>query len=291
MIIRAFRKMCKGLRLNSLAWKLRKLDLDIRKSDLVLDVGSGSAPNPYADVLVEYDPEGRETNAGRARSNGKVLVWADAQRMPFRNRVFDYSFCFHVLEHVINPAACLRELERVSRRGYIEAPNEIFDFVIPYRDHRNRVSYDGTLLRVFAKKRWDVERFEWRYGRQRAKQVFDLLVQDPASLHAQYYWNDRIEWIFSEEVISDGYHSQQIGEERYSGEPISPWLNTLVTRFIRRRALSTPELLGLMRCVECDGEQLTVDGENVLCGSCNTRYVRLHGFLDFRPKSTAGVLR
>ncbi len=291
MVIHSMRRMCEWLRLYRVAWKLRKLDFDVGKSDLVLDVGSGSAPNPYADVLVEYDPEGKETNAGRARSNGKSLVWADAQCIPFRDKVFDYSFCFHVLEHVIDPDACLRELQRVSRRGYLETPNEMFDIIVPYRDHRNRVSYDGELLRVFRKSRSDVERFEERYGRRRATQVFDLLIRNPADLHVQYYWAGQIQWTLSDEVMADG-SAKQGSEERCLQEPAIPWLNTLVTRLIRRRVLTTAQLLELMRCIECNGEGLrTLDGENVLCTSCNRRYGRVMGFLDFRPKSTAGAPR
>ena len=272
-----------ALRLYALAWKLRKLDFDIARDALVLDVGSGAAPNPYADVLLEYDPSGRETNSGAARANGKVLVWGDVQRMPFRERVFDFVTCFHVLEHVVDPAKCLQELQRVARRGYIETPNEIFDYVVPYHDHRNRVSYDGEILRVLKKERWDVERFVDRFGLKRSRQVFDLLILNPANLHVCYRWNDHIEYIVGEDVIRDGHPENGDGEREHI-PPISPWVNALATRFIRRRCLTEERLLSLLRCVRCESTELRwATDDRVSCNACHRAYSRVDGWLDFRP--------
>jgi len=276
------RRTAEALHLYALAWKLRKLDFDIARDALVLDVGSGAAPNPYADVLLEYDPSGRETNSGAARANGKALVWGDVQRMPFRERVFDFVTCFHVLEHVVDPAKCLQELQRVARRGYIETPNEIFDYVVPYYDHRNRVSYDGEILRVLKKERWDVERFVDRFGLKRSRQVFDLLIRNPANLHVCYRWNDHIEYIVGEDVIRDGHPDNGNGEREHI-PPISPWVNALATRFIRRRRFTEERLLSMLRCVGCESTELRrVTNDRVSCNACHRVYSRVDGWLDFR---------
>ena len=52
-----------------------------------------------------------------------VNVIADVQHLPFINRAFEQVYCFHVLEHVKNPARALNELVRVcSRIVELEVP-------------------------------------------------------------------------------------------------------------------------------------------------------------------------
>lgn len=283
--VKTARRAALALGFPRFAWKLRKLDFDIGHGELTLDVGSGSGPSPYADVVVDYDPEGRETNAGIAQAHGKALIWANAQRLPFRDGVFGFVTCFHLLEHVVDPAACLEEMQRVGRRGYIETPNELFDYVIPYRDHRNRVSFDGRLLRFMRKSRWDVERFAARFGRERSRQVFDLLIRNPADLHVCYRWQGRIEYSVSGEVIDDGcsVSVEDAATERSIGE--SSRVNALACRIMRRQLIADDRLLSLMRCIDCGGEELAMlaDG-GARCEGCGRGYGRLNGYLDFRPR-------
>jgi len=283
IFVHSARKTAEALHLYALAWKLRKLDFPIGRNDLVLDVGSGAAPNPYADVLLEYDPSGRETNSGAARANGKLLLWGDVQRMPFRDRVFDFAMCFHVLEHVPVPAKCLNELQRVAKRGYIETPNEIFDYVVPYHDHQNRVSFDGETLRVVKKDRWNVERFVERFGKRRSRQLFDLLIRNPANLHVTLRWDERIHFDVSDEVIRDGANESGDGE-RENAAPMSPWVNALATRLMRRRPMTEERMLGMLRCVQCESADMRwTPDRDVACTSCGRVYSRVGGFLDFRP--------
>jgi len=53
-----------------------------------------------------------------------VDVICDVAYLPFRNKVFQDVFCFHVLEHTLNPARGLSELVRVTwRMVEIEVPH------------------------------------------------------------------------------------------------------------------------------------------------------------------------
>ena len=48
----------------------------------------------------------------------KVNVGASLEQLPFRDGCFDFLVCYHVLEHVLDDAASMRELARVlSPRG------------------------------------------------------------------------------------------------------------------------------------------------------------------------------
>jgi len=47
------------------------------------------------------------------------FIRADAQHLPFRDKVFDIAYSSHVIEHVANPLQMLRELIRVATRKVI----------------------------------------------------------------------------------------------------------------------------------------------------------------------------
>ena len=49
--------------------------------------------------------------------NRRVDVWADMTRLPFADATFDVAVCYHVLEHIPDDAAAMRELARVLTPG------------------------------------------------------------------------------------------------------------------------------------------------------------------------------
>ena len=115
-------------------WSLRKLQLPIGATDLVLDVGSGASPHPRADVLLERYVSGQHRHGAVAVVDRPIVI-ADACRMPFKDKAFDYVIAFHILEHIPTPDLFLRELMRVAKAGYIETPNVMFERLVPYDVH------------------------------------------------------------------------------------------------------------------------------------------------------------
>jgi len=68
----------------------------------------------------------------------KNFIHADAHFMPFRDNVFHYVMCHHVLEHVHNPYEVLKEIKRVwNHRGevFIEVPNGRRVKIVESEDH------------------------------------------------------------------------------------------------------------------------------------------------------------
>ncbi len=127
----------------------------INKSEFVLDVGGGHAPFSRADVIVEKDLfEGLHRDGKKiAFKKDKRFIAADIMNLPFKEKSFDFVFCSHVLEHVIDPARACEELMRVSKRGYIETPRKWTEFYAGHPSHRWLVDLiDGKL--VFEKRRY-----------------------------------------------------------------------------------------------------------------------------------------
>lgn len=67
---------------------------------------------------------------------GQEFLHADGEALPFTDQSFDYAICCHVLEHVEDPAKFLGEQMRVAKRGYLETPSLIGEFLIPKESHR-----------------------------------------------------------------------------------------------------------------------------------------------------------
>jgi SAM-dependent methyltransferase len=116
----------------------RRIALPVADDALVLDVGSGDKPSWRADVLLDRYPGDehapQRSGGGRARIT-RPLFDADAAAMPFSDGVFDYAICSNVLEHVVDPAAVLRELMRVARAGYIEVPEAASAKIVDFPSH------------------------------------------------------------------------------------------------------------------------------------------------------------
>lgn len=132
----------------------RRIAIPVGAEALVLDVGSGDKPHWRADVLVDRFPDAEHAiqRSGTAVARTpRPLFDADVTDMPFADKVFDYVICSHLLEHVLDPGAAIREMVRVSKAGYIEVPRAASAKVIDFPSHLWWCRYDGTELSFEAK--------------------------------------------------------------------------------------------------------------------------------------------
>lgn len=128
-------------------------DLSVQPEERVLDVGGGQRPLERADVSADFDVFEGLHRQGQPISREKPLVCGDVQRLPFREKAFDVACCRMVLEHVRDPAAAVRELQRVARRGFIETPNRLWECFYGHPTHRWLVEFEpATRTLVFRRK-------------------------------------------------------------------------------------------------------------------------------------------
>ena len=145
--------LAERLGLERLAWSLRRLHCPVSSTALVLDVGSGGNPYPRANVLLDaYEDTIERYNLPLIKD--RPMVFGLAERMPFRDKVFDFVVASHVLEHSSDPEAFLSELMRVSKAGYIETPDGFFERINPFRFHRLEVFDKDNQLLVIKKPNW-----------------------------------------------------------------------------------------------------------------------------------------
>ncbi|MFC1646674.1 class I SAM-dependent methyltransferase [Patescibacteria group bacterium] len=195
---------------NILYFFIRKIlpGFKINRSDLVLDIGSGDKPFWRADVYVDklsLDNSQRTTGEKTIHGIG-LFIDSDVINLPFKDKVFDFSFCSHLLEHVEDPALVIKEITRISKRGYLEVPNGICESIVPFDSHLWFVYTDNNKL-VFIRK---------------SKKIHDILKVNGIKHHKilgkisdpfiRLYWDGKIDY----EVI-DTYS----GKEKHHSSPLN----------------------------------------------------------------------
>ena len=78
--------------------------------------------NHFADI-VDYSREFKEKNLTFTK------IYPN-QKLPFKNKEFDYVILSHVLEHVPNLIDFKKEVERIAKAGYIELPTKLNDNIV-----------------------------------------------------------------------------------------------------------------------------------------------------------------
>jgi glycosyltransferase involved in cell wall biosynthesis len=114
----------------------------------MLDVGSGHQPNRRANVLLEryLTPTIHRTIQDVPIPQDKYMVVGDGLSMPFPDKVFDFVVASHIAEHVDDPVQFCNELKRVSKRGYIETPGPLTEWLMPTASHKWIITRNGNVV-------------------------------------------------------------------------------------------------------------------------------------------------
>lgn len=118
--------------------------MNIKSSDLVLEIGPGAYPFWRSDCLADKFDDTSEVDlkqfgGAQLQTKGKPLFKIMDNKLPFKDKAFDYVICSHVFEHV--PVSDLpllvSEIMRVSPRAYIEFPRPLYDYIYHINVHLN----------------------------------------------------------------------------------------------------------------------------------------------------------
>ena len=114
----------------------------------VLDVGCGYGAHPKATVIADVQDL---SNYYKERKFIKI----NEKKFPFKDKEFDFVIASHVIEHVEDFEFFIKELERVSSKGYIELPSRLGDNLVfeNKTDHVWWFLYDDVNNKLVASKR------------------------------------------------------------------------------------------------------------------------------------------
>lgn len=206
-------------------------DLRIKRSDRVLEVGPGHNPTYRANVICEKFLHDNSHRCGDVKVYPhQELVNADGEHLPFEDKAFDYVICNQVLEHTEHPDVFLKEQMRVAKRGYIETPSYLGEFLHPKASHRWAIlEIDGKLV-LFEKSK--MAAYAHNYGNVFLNYLpyqslpYKLLqIVEPQLTANRYEWKDTIEFIINPE------------DEYYRSFFTQPWTMEMTRKVFPPRGL------------------------------------------------------
>lgn len=278
------------LGLKKLRWSLRRLHVPVPADALVLEVGAGGNPYPRANVLLDgiEDPNERiEVDLVRDRP----LVLGFIERLPFRDKAFDFVIASHVLEHTADPDAFLSELMRVAKAGYIETPDAFFERINPFTYHRLEVTNDGDKLRIYKKASWkpEAELVELYERKAKDREFLRFVSIHPDPYYMRFYWRDRIGYdVVNAEVDASWPAPAESGNIRPSGLRAalrSAFLKTMRLLFSQNRRNGAIDVVPLLRCPTCGAGELRREAQSLRCASCSAAYDVRDGVPHLFPRS------
>ena len=114
----------------------------------IRDIGCGYRAHKSASVIADIQ------DLSNFYEN-KNFIQITEKKLPFKDKEFDFVIASHVIEHVEDFEFFVKELERVSPRGYIELPTRLGDNLVfeNRNDHIWWFTYDDVNNLIIASKR------------------------------------------------------------------------------------------------------------------------------------------
>ena len=122
--------------------------LDINPNWNVLDIGCGYSAHKDAKVVCDIQDLS-------SFYKDKNFIKLSEGNLPFKDKEFDFVISSHVIEHVQDVALFIKELERVSSKGYIELPTVLEDNLVfeNKKDHLWQMWFDDDKSKLIISKR------------------------------------------------------------------------------------------------------------------------------------------
>ncbi len=154
----------------------------------ILDIGCGFTAHDRANVICDIQ------DLSKFYEN-KKFIKLDGKTLPFKDKEFDFVIASHVLEHVEDVKFFIKELERVSTKGYIELPTSLEDNLVfeNKNDHRWHMEFNDVDQKLLITKRNQF--IEPVITVSTAKKLAKYFRQ---SLILELFWENSIEFDFIE---------------------------------------------------------------------------------------------
>ena len=129
---------------------IKNLNITLEKNPKwkILDVGCGYRAHPKASVIADVQDF---TKFYKERKFVKI----EKKILPFKDKEFDFVIASHVIEHVEDFEFFIKELERISTKGYIELPTRLGDNLVfeNKKDHIWWFCFDDVKKNLIASKK------------------------------------------------------------------------------------------------------------------------------------------
>ena len=160
----------------------------------ILDVGCGFRANKHASVIADIQDLSKFYK-------DKKFIKIGGKKLPFKDKEFDFVIASHVIEHVEEFDFFIKELERISSKGYIELPTRLGDNLVfeNKKDHIWWFAYDDVENLIIASKKNQI--LEPFITVSTAKFFEDVFRE---SLVIELFWENKIEYKIDESLRKAG---------------------------------------------------------------------------------------
>ena len=288
--------------------------LEIREGDFVVELGGGHQPFWRSDLIFDKFPA---DNIHRSQDlvHAAPVVIADATNMPLPDRGADVIFASHILEHIPEPDAFLREIRRCTDRVYLEFPAMTRELMFAWAMHEWVITVRGTHLTFY---RENIPQLFGDFFHEHYDFLFDAwAIQRHGALNswvwckaADLTWEIAPEGAFEAALRQARTGKQKVDvappkKVEYSWRQIGTLalqkllpergMSSLIS-MVRGRRSGTPRtltqpLLDRLVCLRCRGASLGLEPQRIVCRSCAAEYGKRHGLydLDVLPDTASDV--
>ena len=150
----------------------------------ILDIGCGYNANKFAKVICDVQDLS-------SHYQDKKFIRLIEKKLPFVDKEFDFVIASHVMEHVEDVAFFIKELERVSIKGYIELPTMLEDNLVfeNKKDHLWHMDFDDVENKLLISKK--IQYFEPILTVASIKKLNEVFR---GSLALELFWEDVIDY-------------------------------------------------------------------------------------------------
>ena len=161
----------------------------------ILDIGCGYRPNKYANVIAD-------TKDFSQFHKDKIFIKIKDKKLPFKDKEFDFVIASHVIEHVDDFEFFIKELERISSKGYIELPSRLGDNLVfeNKNDHIWWCVFDDINNQILvSKKNQLIDPFITVSTAKLLEQIFR------ESLVIELAWEEKIDYKINNQIRQENY--------------------------------------------------------------------------------------
>ena len=161
----------------------------------VLDIGCGYTANKNANTIADVQDLSKFY-----KDRNFIKITND--KLPFKDKEFDFVISSHVIEHVENFEFFIKELERISNKGYIELPTRFADNLIfeNKNDHIWWFIFDDENNQLIAsKKNQLIEPFL----NVSTGKIFEKSFRE--SFVLELMWNNSIEYKIDDKIRNNNF--------------------------------------------------------------------------------------
>ena len=161
----------------------------------ILDIGCGYRANKNASVIADIQDFSDFYKE-------KKFVKIEGKNLPFEDKEFDFVIASHVIEHIDNFEFFIKELERISSKGYIELPSRLGDNLVfeNKNDHIWWFCFDDTTNKlIVSKKNQLIDPFIT----VATAKLFEEIFRE--SLVIELAWEEKIEYKIDNQIRQENF--------------------------------------------------------------------------------------